>query len=145
MVIESKNPIWMYLLFNAVFTNKSHKVIPGPGAHENKEVIDPVGKYYLSNHPSSKSKIINPTRSQRFNKSTTDIPGPGIYNPKNDLPSDGNYVLSKNKSSRKRAFMMGKRHSFVDDLPRRVQSKFYFISAPGPGTYRVPSDFGHYD
>lgn len=40
---------------------------------------------------------------------------------------------------------MGKRHSFVDDLPRRVQSKIHINLAPGPGSYRVPSDFGHYD
>ena len=61
------------------------------------------------------------------------------------MPADGDYVLSNNKSSRKRAFLMGRRKSFVDDLPRRVQSKKLFILAPGPGSYRVPFDFGHYD
>lgn len=73
-----------------------------------------MGKYYLSNHPSSRSKLFNPARSQRFNKSTTDVPGVGTYAPKNNLPADGNYVLSNNKSSRKRAFLMGRRSSFVD-------------------------------
>ena len=73
-----------------------------------------MGKYYLSNHQSSKSKIFNPARSQRFNKSTTDVPGAGTYRPKNDLPADGNYLLSTNISSRKRAFLMGRRTSFVE-------------------------------
>jgi hypothetical protein len=108
-------------------------------------VIDPVGKYYLSNHGNSKAKMFNPPRSARFSKSTTDFPGPGTYQPKNDLPSDGNYVLSKNKSARKRSFLLGCRTSFVDEMPKRAQSKQYIYLAPGPGTYRVPSDFGHYD
>lgn len=73
-----------------------------------------MGKYYLSNHPSSRSKLFNPARSMRFNKSTTDVPGPGTYKPNHDLPADGNYVLSTNKSTRKRAFLMGRRSSFVD-------------------------------
>jgi hypothetical protein len=40
---------------------------------------------------------------------------------------------------------MGRRSSFVDDLPKRVQSIYLFNIAPGPGSYRIPSDFGHYD
>ena len=84
-------------------------------------------------------KAWNPPCSRRFAKSTTDAPGPGNYRPKNDLPIDGNYVLSNNKSSRKRAFLMGRRDSFVDDLPRRVKSKNTIYSAPGPGSYRIPS------
>ncbi len=114
--------------FILVFPKTTQKIVPGPGAHENKEVIDPVGRYFLSNHRNSKSKIFNPTRSERFHKSTTDVPGPGNYNPKNDLPSDGDYVLSNNKSARKRAFLMGRRSSFVEDLPRRVKSKIFIYS-----------------
>jgi len=33
---------------------------------------------------------------------------------------------------------MGRRDSFVDSMQRRVQT-------PGPGSYRLPSDFGQYD
>ena len=40
---------------------------------------------------------------------------------------------------------MGKRDSFVDDPPRRTQSKWLNNVAPGPGSYRLPSDFGQYD
>ena len=120
-----KNQILMFVFFYSVFPQNeaTFKIVPGPGIHENKEVIHPTGKYHLSNHKNSKAKTFNPPCSKRFYKSTTDIPGPGSYKPKNDLPDDGNYVLSKNKSARKRAFLMGKRDSFVDDPPRRTQSK----------------------
>lgn len=101
----------------------TQKSVPGPGTHENKVVIDPKGKYYFSHHRNSKAKTFNPAHSKRFSQSTTDFPGPGNYKPKNDLPEDGNYVLSKNKSARKRAFLMGKRGSFVDEMPKRVLSK----------------------
>ncbi len=90
-------------------------------------VIDPKGKYYFSHHRNSKAKTFNPAHSKRFSKSTTDFPGPGGYKPKNDLPEDGNYVLSQNKSARKRAFLMGRRDSFVEEMPRRIQSKIFLI------------------
>lgn len=64
----------------------THKIVPGPGSHENKEVINAKGKYYVSNHRNSKAKTFNPSHSQRFSKSTTDFPGPGNYKPKHDLP-----------------------------------------------------------
>lgn len=105
-----------------MFTKTTQRENPGPGSHENKEVIDPVGKYYLSNHANSKSKVFNPRSSSRFSKSTTDIPGSGTYEPKNNMPIDGNYVESKNKSIRKRAFLMGRRSSFVEDMPKRILS-----------------------
>lgn len=99
---------------NQVFPKTTQKIVPGPGAHENTEAINKIGRYSLSKNRSSKSKTFNPPHSKRFNKSTTDAPGAGNYNPKNDLPHDGNYVLSTNRSSRKRAFLMGKRDSFVE-------------------------------
>ena len=40
---------------------------------------------------------------------------------------------------------MGKRNSFVDQNARRSQSKIFNNKAPGPGSYRLPSDFGQYD
>ena len=61
------------------------------------------------------------------------------------MSNEGKYVLSKNKSAGKRTFMMGRRGSFVDERPKRVQSKYLINIAPGPGSYRLPSDFGQYD
>lgn len=75
----------------------------------------------------------------------TDVPGPGNYKPQNDLSSEGKYVLSKNVSAGKRKFMDGGRLSFTELIAKRSASKIWFILAPGPGSYRAPSDFGHYD
>ena len=47
-------------------------------------------------------------------------------------------MLSKNQSAGKRKFMLGRRESFTEFEARRSQT-------PGPGSYRMQSDFGHYD
>lgn len=73
------------------------------------------------------------------------MPGPGIYQPQNDLSNEGKYVLSKNVSAGKRTFMDGRRQSFTDLAAKRSGSKLLVSLAPGPGSYRSPSDFGHYD
>ena len=54
------------------------------------------------------------------------------------MSNAGKYVLSRNKSAGKRCFMEGRRQSFID-----LTEKNDFT--PGPGSYRAPSDFGHYD
>ena len=66
------------------------------------------------------------------------MPGSGSYNPQNDLSNEGKYVLSKNQSAGKRKFLLGRRLSFTEFSAKRSQT-------PGPGSYRLPSDFGHYD
>ena len=70
--------------------------------------------------------------------SGTFTPGSGAYNPVNDLSNEGKYVLSNNQSAGKRKFMLGRRESFTEFEARRSRT-------PGPGTYRLPSDFGQYD
>ena len=74
----------------------------------------------------------------KYKHAATDVPGPGNYKPQNDLSREGKYVLSRNKSAGKRAIMDGRRQSFID-LTKKSQF------TPGPGSYRTPSDFGHYD
>jgi len=61
------------------------------------------------------------------------------------LSPEGKYVLSKNVSAGKRRFMMGHRESFTEFEAKRSQSNCFLSSAPGPGSYRFPSDFGQYD
>jgi len=78
-------------------------------------------------------------------ESSTFAPGAGTYTPANDLSSEGKYILSKNQSAGKRKFMLGRRESFTEFESRRSQSNKISNLAPGPGTYRLPSDFGHYD
>lgn len=83
--------------------------MPGPGQYVNQDALNKTGRYNLSNHLSSKSKVFNPARSKRFVDPQTFTPGSGTYNPINDLSNEGKYVLSKNLSSGKRKFMNGRR------------------------------------
>ena len=53
--------------------------------------------------------------------------------------------MSNHKGTGKRRFSQSVRHSFVDTFHRQTRSNLYFILAPGPGSYRSPSDFGQYD
>lgn len=61
-------------------------------------------------------------------------PGPQDYENKTIEP-DGIYLLSNMKGSGRRSFLNGKRKLKLDGN----------VSTPGPGSYRVPSDFGHYE
>ena len=54
-------------------------------------------------------------------------------------------MMSHHKGTGKRRFSQSIRHSFVDDFHRHTKSNNLFILAPGPGSYRSPSDFGQYD
>ncbi len=64
------------------------------------------------------------------------MPGPGHYKPKDYLPDNGNYFLSNFKSSQCRTFGSSIRQAITGPSSRTV--------TPGPGTYRMPSEFGHY-
>lgn len=68
-----------------------------------------------------------------------------MYKPQNDFSNEGKYVLSKNFSAGKRTFMEGRRLSFTEIQAQRSVSILFFNTAPGPGSYKSPSDFGHYD
>ena len=61
-------------------------------------------------------------------------PGPADYTNKT-IEADGIYFLSTMKGSGKRAILHGKRDLKVEGNKE----------TPGPGTYRSPSDFGHYE
>ena len=61
-------------------------------------------------------------------------PGPMDYHNKTIEP-DGIYLLSNMKGSGRRTFMGGKRKLKLDVNEEN----------PGPGSYRAPSDFGHYE
>lgn len=64
-------------------------------------------------------------------------PGPGHYPPAQATSKTGSYFLSKFKSSQCRTFGV----EYRDTLTSRGD----FVTSPGPGTYRAPSDFGHYE
>lgn len=118
------------------------KYIPGPGAYEPTVATSKWGNYFNSKFRSSKAAWFSPARSERFklyprSNSQSMIPGPGMYEPKNSICKDGNYFLSNYKSTMWRTFY----HHNRDTIPVTKQKK----TMPGPGTYRIPSEFGHYE
>lgn len=54
-------------------------------------------------------------------------------------------MLSNNLSSGQRKFLDGRRLSFTELTAKRSFSIVLYNIAPGPGSYRAPSEFGQYD
>ncbi len=80
-----------------------------------------------------------PSRSMRFlelkNSPEKLNPGPGRYTPMGEMTKQGSYFVSKFKSSMCRSHYHADRHTILG----------YTIATPGPGSYRLPSDFGYYE
>jgi len=93
--------------------------------------------------------MFNPPHSKRFHelrkssnansiaKEAKLYPGPGHYPPSQAITKSGNYFLSKFRSSMCRRFGSEHRETLPD-------SRATFVFTPGPGAYRAPSEFGHY-
>jgi len=114
----------------------SSKSVPGPGTYPVIEATNLKGKYYLSKFKGSGATSINPPRSKRFIELKDDNPGPGTYVANASISTDGSYFVSKFKSSLCRTFG----HSI-----RKNHSISTIVTSPGPGSYRLPSDFGYYE
>lgn len=63
-------------------------------------------------------------------------PGPGVYSPTFNMTPKGDYFISKLKNSGCRTFYHFDRSTKL--RPEQTET-------PGPGSYRLPSDFGHYE
>jgi len=114
----------------------SSKTIPGPGAYATIGTIDPKGKYNVSKFKNSGAAIIAPSRSQRWAPTKeTKEPGPGAYDLKTGINTTGAYFVSKFKSNIARSF---------GNSMRKTGSGGH-LDIPGPGSYRLPSEFGHYE
>ena len=92
-------------------------------------------------HTKSTNHCAQPfSHGKRFQKGNIDsdleknAPGPQDYTNKTIEP-DGGYFLSNMKSSGRRTFLNGRRNLKLTGNKE----------TPGPGSYRVPSDFGHYE
>lgn len=72
---SSTSLLRMFLSNYSVFPKTTVRIVPGPGNYNNQEALDnrPNGYYHLSNHRSTKAKVWNPPRSQRFYKSSIKI------------------------------------------------------------------------
>lgn len=108
--------------------------IPGPGKYPVTFCISETGNYFLSKYKNSGAKNFSKL-DNRCKTTENRVPGPGHYDTsKVDLTPTGRYATSKihNCTSRKFEGFSG-RGTFVNDK-----------KTPGPGNYKLPSDFGHY-
>lgn len=125
-------------LNSAMFKTSAN--IPGPGTYETPQAISKTGNYFNSKFKNSRAGVFSPARSVRFadlSQKSKLNPGPGTYDPSSTLNKEGNYFVSKFKSSLCRTFY----HFNRDCMPLNKQKKLL----PGPGMYRLPSDFGYYE
>eukprot|EP00350_Pseudokeronopsis_sp_OXSARD2_P009928 CAMPEP_0170548716 /NCGR_PEP_ID=MMETSP0211-20121228/6940_1 /TAXON_ID=311385 /ORGANISM="Pseudokeronopsis sp., Strain OXSARD2" /LENGTH=220 /DNA_ID=CAMNT_0010854339 /DNA_START=98 /DNA_END=757 /DNA_ORIENTATION=- len=119
--------------------NTTIRFNPGPGQYEPKPSLNSQGSYFVSKFRNSLAQTMAPSRSQRFisfkNSPQKLNPGPGQYSPKQgDIERTGSYYNSRFKSSQCRS------HYHAD----RITLSPHRMVSPGPGAYRIPSDFGHY-
>lgn len=114
----------------------SPKYVPGPGTYPVPESINARGNYHNSKFADSRATLISPPRSKRFVEVKSPNPGPGAYDNLSTINPNGSYYLSKFRSSFCRTFS----HSM-----RKESSNPSFVGTPGPGSYKIPSDFGHYE
>jgi len=110
--------------------------VPGPGTYPAYDTLRPSGKYFVSKFKNSGASSFAPPRSSRF-PATHDgkYPAPGSYDLAPTISPKGSYYLSKFQSSMTRTFGHDKRST--------TQTSMHGV--PGPGSYRIPSDFGYYE
>jgi len=115
----------------------SPRFVPGPGNYTITPTIDPKGKYSISKYKGSGATLFSPARSKRFYDLKDGYPGPGAYESTNALKGDGSYFVSKFQSSFCRTFSHGMR--------KNATTGSINTETPGPGSYKLPSEFGHYE
>ena len=100
----------------------TYKEAPGPGAHQEVELVPKEGRFAVSKFTDSPFSIIHP-KTERFAliKST---PGPSTYAEGDAINDSSKYVLSHRKSNGRRIFSKTSR-----DLYGKSRN------TPGPGSY----------
>jgi hypothetical protein len=105
---------------------------PGPGTY-NQSIEKRKGEYFLSTCRSAQSLKISSSSPRFLKESGAQSPAPGAYETDKGFLKNSQ-VLSTVKSSGARLF------------PRSERKTLLFNSqSPGPGSYRLPSEFGYYD
>lgn len=126
---------------------------PGPGAYDLKSTENRNGHCYVAKYKSSGGVIISRT-GERFDRQSSrkgnDVPGPGNYDMATlEFDKKGRYSLAKWKNSGAPVFSKARRTVNLDDSVTRkskiILLTLLIIVTPGPGTYRVGTEFGYYD
>ena len=123
---------------------------PGPGAYEPKTTISANGNYFISGMKNSKAPLFTLPSLDRFIYDKKErAPGPGAYSLKTGISDPAASFISTFKSPKTRTFYHSDRKTI--DIPSSVKSIFILfnqinsLDQPGPGNYRLPSEFGHYE
>lgn len=125
--------------------------MPGPGTYSQQASESKNGFIVNSRYKSSAKAVISRGKSRFDNtsmKTSAAVPGPGLYQLKLDLNGKGNYSFARYRNSGAPVFTKGKRDTNLDtSVTRKCKLKrlSYDLVTPGPGTYRMQSDFGYYN
>eukprot|EP00347_Sterkiella_histriomuscorum_P017484 403349183 len=127
--------------FQSIF-NDATKNNPGPGAYDGNRAMDSInGRTVYSRFKSPGGAIISRT-GQRFDNSldrrSAFEPGPGAYQQIESVNKTGTFFFNKYKNTGAPVFGKSRRLVQLDDSATRKIT-------PGPGTYRVQSEFGFYN
>ena len=112
---------------------------PAPDKYEVPVSITKDGVYQQSKWTNSRAPRISTTTGDKFKDFNTNIknPAPGHYDAIAGLDNKGVYKISKHKNSLCRSFSQAARNTLGIDISKKDPK-------PGPGQYRLPSEFGHY-
>lgn len=112
---------------------KAASLSPGPGAYHQFDRCN-IGKYTLSSFKNIQVHSFAPSSSERFIRNkASGSPAPGNYNIDKGFLRNST-ILSTVKSEGSHKFGLAKR------TPLNSKNE-----SPGPGSYRLPSDFGYYE
>ncbi|CAD8052790.1 unnamed protein product [Paramecium sonneborni] len=132
---NTRSPI-KYTIRMRTESQKDKDKKPGPGQYDLPSALNETGKYKISKFRDSGAIILSPQKSKsfRFSPAKDPSPGPGDYAHLGDIDPKGLYYCSKFVDIKSTIFTKTKR-----ELTKiRAES-------PGPGAYRLPSEFGHYE
>ena len=114
--------------------DESKKNVPGPGAYPVPFTINEKGKYFLAKYKTVWARDFS-KYTGRCQTSQEKVLGPGSYTVQGiDLSPKGKYVSSRLHNCLVGSFEGSERKFFNDKT-----------NTPGPGNYRLPSEFGYYE
>jgi hypothetical protein len=115
--------------------DKEQLGVPGPGQYPSSFAITKSGKYFSAKHKNSCVRDFGRVLG-RCQTAQNKLPGPGAYDVTTfqDISPKGRYCLSNSSNCLTRSFGSSQQRGDV------TLNK----STPGPGNYRLPSEFGYY-
>mmetsp|Transcript_21148 Transcript_21148/g.15469 ORF Transcript_21148/g.15469 Transcript_21148/m.15469 type:complete len:136 (+) Transcript_21148:410-817(+) len=113
-----------------MFSNPN-KSFPGPGQYNELAGYENKNGHYFTSRMKSPGCVVISKQGKRFEdldlRRSQEVPGPGQY-------QGGNIRIAYKSPG-----------TAVFGRERRLDSKQYKKETPGPGNYRIHSDFGYYD